>query len=252
MTRRSLETTVIRFPNKWQAGAVYAPQSSTPGQIVEGLELPEPRALVVLNGGTAELRKPLRSRLSHLLQGGLARTAAREGITLITGGTDAGVFALLGQGLAKYGRSAPCIGVSVAELVGWPGHPQAEIQLEPHHSHFVLVCGKTWGDETRLMYDLVGALATTSPSLAIFVGGGEVTRHEMEKNVEQGREMILLEGSGRTTDAVLRALRNRSVDDPSLTEIAKEGRITPFDVGHEASALAGLLHSSLFGREGGS
>jgi hypothetical protein len=108
--------------------------------------------------GTAELSDDLKADLSRLLADGLARVAAEYAITLLTGGTDAGIFSLLGDGLAKWERKAPCIGVTPAAPVTWPGREKGDTPLEPHHSHFVVVEGKEWGDETRTMYSVAQAL----------------------------------------------------------------------------------------------
>lgn len=248
----SLKRETIQFPNGNQAQAVYAPRGTNPQQIIQALALPRPRGLLVLNGGTAQLEPDLQAQLGHLLGDGLARVAAEEGLTLVTGGTDAGVFALLGEGLARWGRTAPCVGVVVADLAKWPDKPAGEAWLEPHHSHFVLVEGKNWGDETTTMYELIGALSQAGrcPSLAIFVGGGGITRDEMEANVEQGRKMVLLAGSGRMTDSVISSLLGRQISDARVMQIALKGGIIPFAISGEPSALSDLILRSLFEQAG--
>ena len=67
----------------------------------------------------------------------------------------------------------------------------------------------------------------------------------MEVNVEQGREMILLAGSGRATDAVLAARAGQPVDDPRLLRIAQMGEIVPFDIEQDFSLLDDLIRRSL-------
>ncbi len=247
---------VIQFSDGNRSRALCVPQGANVRRIVGTLELPRPRALLILNGGTAEMEAELQIRLSQLLQDSVARTAAEQQITLITGGTDAGIFALMGRGLAKWGRTAPCVGVVVTGWVTWPGRatdglPQwwfdrEHVQLEPHHSHFVLVEGKDWGDETMTMYGLAEYLSRDCPALTIFAGGGGITITEMETNVAQGRKMILLAGSGRATDAVLAARAGQPVGDPRLLEIARMGNIVPFDIEREFSLLSDLIHRSLF------
>jgi hypothetical protein len=235
----------IQLPSGSQAYAVRIPQGVAAGRIVGALGLPRPRALLVLNGGTAELEDQLKRQLGRQIADGLARAAAEEQITLVTGATDAGVFTLLGQGLNAWGRTAPCIGVTVDALSLRPGHPQGEAPLEPHHSHFVLVEGQKWGDETKTMYAIVQELAHHSPSVTVFAGGGEVVKSEMEANVGLGRTMILLAGSGRTTDAVLAARAGQQQDDQRLAAIARAGNIIPFDIWQEPAALSDLLRRML-------
>ncbi len=213
--------------------------------ILAALALPRPRALLVLNGGTAKLDAPLQIHLARTIQDGLARVVAEEQITVITGGTDAGIFQLLGQGLARYGRTAPCIGVAVADLVTLSGHAPGDITLEPHHSHFALVDGKKWGDETQMMYALVGALAQMCPVLTVFAGGGEITICEMQMNVAQANQMIFLAGSGRATDAVLAVRDGQRPADNRLGEIADNGRISAWSISQEPATLAALIREAL-------
>src|ERR1051326_3827884 len=157
----------IQFPSGNQARVVHARKGAAVKPLISALNVPGPRGVVVLNGGTAQLDANLATQLSLLLADGLARVAANEELTMITGATDAGIFTLLGQGLERWGRTAPCIGVTVASLVNLPEAPPSKEErasLEPHHSHFVLTAGKQWGDETTTMFGLVGALGAKAPS----------------------------------------------------------------------------------------
>jgi hypothetical protein len=239
----SVET--IRFANEHEALLAHVRQDTPADAIIAALKLSRPRALICLNGGTAEFGETLKMQLRRLLVDGLARVAAENAVTLVTGGTDAGIFSLLGEGLAKWGRKAPCVGVSPSTPVTWPGRSQGETPLEPHHSHFIVVDGKDWGDETRTMYSVVQALSQDCPSIAVFAGGGDVTLREMGANVEQGREMILIGGSGRSTDAVLDIRAGATSSDPVLQEIASKGRIVCFEIDGSPNQFARLLESRI-------
>jgi hypothetical protein len=239
-----IERVEIQFPNQNQAVALRSANLDA-RQIIDQLALPAPRALLILNGGTASLAPDLQAKLQGVLRDGLAQVVAEEAITVITGGTDAGIFHLFGQGLAKWRRTAPCIGVAVANLVSYPGHPHGKADLEPHHSHFVLVDGEDWGDETATMYSLVATLAQDVPSLALFAGGGEICIREMQANVAQGRRMILLAGSGRSTDSVLAAADGHATDDPRLANLAREGRIYTFNLDEPLDQFVQLLRGLL-------
>jgi hypothetical protein len=80
MTQIQSET--IHFPAGNQARLIQAPEGATAGEIARMLELPPPRALLVLNGGTAELTEDLQAQLARLLGDGLARVVAEERITV--------------------------------------------------------------------------------------------------------------------------------------------------------------------------
>lgn len=228
----------VEFPNGNVARLVRTPASVDIRQVIARLNLPVPRALLILNGGTARLEGAVRDRLEQLLAA-VAGVVIEEGITLVTGGTNAGIFALLGAALAKTGPlKAPCIGVSVAGRAGID-------QLEPHHSHFVLVEGEDWGEETPVMYDLAATLGRTCPSLAIFAGGGEITITEMRYNVLQKRELILIAGSKRSTDLAVAAHAGEDVADDRLIQITSAGRITVFGAHQPPTDLAALVRSRL-------
>jgi hypothetical protein len=244
-----MRTQTIRFPGNHEAQLLWVSPGASPKQIIEALSIPPPRAVVCLNGGTAHLDEERASRLESLLVDGLARVTAEEGLTVVTGGTDAGIFSLFGKGVEKWGKSAPVIGVVPEKLVRWPGGGAGDTFLEPHHSHFVLVEGREWGDETGTMYALIGEWSSACPTVAVFAGGGEVTLEEMRSNLRQGRKMILLAGSGRTTDAVLAARGAGSSPEPAVREIAAQGEIIRFDLHGESRSLASLVRESLFARK---
>ncbi|MCB0108883.1 MAG: hypothetical protein KDE53_23340 [Caldilineaceae bacterium] len=235
--------------NQRQHHLLRVTQETAATTILAELALPPAPGLVVLNGGTADLEAPLAAKLRRILQDGLARVVTELGLLSITGGTDAGIFQLFGQGLAQWGDHTPCVGVAVAPLVTWPGRPdlptRAEATLEPHHSHYVLVAGSRWGDETATMYALVAQLSEVMPMVTIFAGGGNITIEEMLMNVRQERTMILLAGSGRATDQVLAARAGAAVDDERLAQVAAQGRITPFALDDDPAAFMGLVRELL-------
>jgi hypothetical protein len=231
-------------------------------QVIADLALPAPRAVLILNGGAAELTPELQERLAGLFAE-LAGLIVEEKITVITGGTEAGVFGLFGQALSAWsGPTAPCLGVAIT------GQSAPKI-LEPHHTHFVLVEGNNWSDETPVMYRLATVLAEQCLSLAMFAGGGAIVIDEMLQNVAQARQMILLAGSGRSTDAVINMIPepppagsqrltrlsqlNRFISpklgisdrEARLRQIRREGRITVFDIAGEPTAFAALVRSRL-------
>ena len=244
-----MKCSTVRFDNGNPAAIMRAAKDTPVGEIVAALALPAPRALVILNGGTASLAHALQARLAAALADGLARVVAEERLTVITGGTDAGVFHFFGEGLARWGRTAPCIGVAVAALVSYPGHPGGEAPLEPNHSHFVLTAGRQWGDETATMYALAAALARDCPSLAVFAGGGEIALREMQANVTQGRAMLLLAGSGRNTDAVLAASAGEPSGNADLDAVARYPGIVPASIADDPAQLRATVRRLLFGGE---
>jgi SLOG in TRPM, prokaryote len=68
--------------------------------------------LLMLNGGTDQRPPSAAAALRDILAGGLARVVTHDSVTAMTGGTDAGVFAFLGEGLAKARAGVRCVGVA--------------------------------------------------------------------------------------------------------------------------------------------
>ena len=67
------------------------------------------------------------------------------------------------------------------------------------------------------------------------------TWREMQANVKQGREMILIAGSGRSTDAVLNIRDGSASSIDVLREIASQGRIIRFDIDESLEQFVQLL-----------
>lgn len=228
----------IALSNHKHARVLRAPEDAHARQVMEALELPAPRALLILNGATAKLDRKVSASLEKLFKA-LARVVIEQQITILTGGTRAGVFALFGRALAVAGRlTAPCIGVTAGLRV-------TLTDLEPQHTHFVLVETKEWNAATPVMYRLAEELASRCPSLALFAGGGSVTLREMQYNMEQHREMIMLAGSQGVTDAVAASRTGEPASSEDIRRISRDGRLTVFAMEDAPSALANLISSRL-------
>jgi hypothetical protein len=233
--------------------AAFAPASVSGEEAIAALRLPRPRGVIVLNGGTSELSRGLEAAVRRSLGHGVARVAVEERLTVVTGGTDAGIFSIFGQALSD-DRTAPCIGVVPEGLVTWDGRPSpAEhepttedlVPLEPHHSHFLLVAGKEWGVETKAMLSLSDGLSVDSPSLAVLAGGGAGARREMLGHVRAGREVIVLAGTGRFADDLTAAIAGGHAGDRETAEIAATGLVAVADGVGAPSRLAELVRTRL-------
>jgi hypothetical protein len=128
---------------------------------------------------------------------------------------------------------------------GREGAPAGAVPLEPHHSHFVLVDGSEWGDETPMMLELARTLAGDGPSLAVLAGGGPLAHRELLAHVGVGRKVIVLEGSGRVADAVAAAVATGSGFDQEVLAAANAGRVTVFGAGRGAGELRELISAGV-------
>ena len=243
-----IETETLCFPNGRNACAVRVFDDTQAAAILSALALGTPRALVVIAGGAGGMSDEEINRVRPLFVDGLARLAAQECVAILDGGTNSGVMSLIGEGVARHGLTAPLIGVCPAAVVSWPGNhnPNAEAELEPHHSHFVLTAGDEFGTESETIYTLAEALSQEMPSVALIVNGGQITYDEALKNVAQGRELIVFKGSGRAADVIAAAWEKSQTEDPRIAEIVRWGKITLFDVVEGPEKLATLIRQSLW------
>jgi hypothetical protein len=145
---------------------------------------------------------------------------------MIDGGTQAGVMALIGLGVAQQQHKPTLLGVAPIGLVTNPGKSTDEtssevVPLDPNHAYFVLVDTDEWGGETETMYELAQVLSQNSPSIALLINGGGIAKREVLHNVRQRRPIIIFEGSGRLADEIASMVRNKRIPppDPELAEI---------------------------------
>ena len=240
----------IEFSPRWSARALVVPPKVDGAELVAQLALPAPRAVVVVNGSTEEGTSASSVLVSAIVDG-VAATIVDEGWTAVTGATDAGIFSLLGRAAATAGSlPAPWIGVAPLALVSWPGHPSRSgsdvVPLEPHHSHFVLVEGDRWGDETPALLALTAALGRTgAPTAAVIAGGGAVARQELSGHARAERPIVALRGTGRLADEIAEATGNDAPDGGELAGIVRSGQVIVCDVTDGASFVAMALMAAM-------
>jgi hypothetical protein len=134
----------------------------------------------------------------------------------------------MGQGVVDRGCKCSLIGVTPKALIAYPGSPSpASINLDPNHSHFVLVEGGEWGSELATLFNLAGALTRDAPGVALLASGGANARDEVVQVVRQNLPLIVIEGSGGLADQIAAAWKARPSlpDDPAMAEIIADGRI---------------------------
>ena len=229
----------LAFPEGPEARAVriHTPEE-TPGALCE-LGLGGSRPVIVLIGGADGLDESSLVRLRPLFAEALAPLAGDLGACVADGGTDAGVMRLMGEARLGAGSRFPLVGVAAAGTVALPGEPLSSpdaAPLEPHHSHFVLVPGSRWGDESPWLARVAGTLAGGSPSITVLVNGGETTWEDAALSVAAGRPVIAVAGSGRAADALANALRG-GTDEEWARELAGSGLVRVVDLLAGPSAL---------------
>jgi hypothetical protein len=200
-----MQTQIIRFPNR-HSFCVFPKERSELPQAISKLHLHENYPVIVLIGG--EIEDNFASLTSSAVQI-LARVAEELNALIICGGTDMGVMADIGQIRAENKYRFPLVGMAPEELVAWPaGQRNTKFlwwgterwQLESHYSHFILVPGNQFGDESSWIVEAATLLSQGQRSVTILINGGEVSRKDIDLSLEKGRPVIALSLTGRLAD----------------------------------------------------
>ena len=105
-------------------------------------------------------------------------------------------------------------------MVTWPGGPlntkflwlgKQRWQLASHYSHFILVPGSQFGDESFWIGDLAILLSKGHQSVTVLINGGEISRKDIEVSLENGRPVIVLSRTGRLADELARQPERNSL-----------------------------------------
>src|SRR5262245_20569536 len=158
--------------------------------------------VLVVAGTTRPIEEPLAMRMLPVLKEVVA-FAHEHGVTVVTGGTDAGVFHLLSLALTSSpGRPPQVVGVAPDKLVAPAGAVPHADQAATDRALDVLVRvpGDTWGDEVGPLDLLAGQIAGPLPSALLLAGGGDVSKTDLVAHLAAGRAVVALAGSGRLAD----------------------------------------------------
>lgn len=115
------------------------------------------------------------------------------------------------------------------------------VLLDPNHSHFLLVPGDRWGDESPWLSAVAERLAGGRGTLMLVAGGGEVTQWDVLHRLRQRGRVLTLAGSGGTADALV-AWR-RGEQPPPVAELigVDQARLEVLDLKGAGDQLPGLL-----------
>lgn len=219
----------IRFSAEQYAEAVCVSPQVDPLWIAEMFGFRSPRPSIFISGGASLMSEDDQRRTSEMMEA-VGRFAQETSAVIITGGTESGVMQLIGTKRHEKGYTFPLIGVAPLGKVRYPGYdnPNSEAELEDSHSHFVLVTGSEWGDESETIVRLTHSLAGgVMASVGILINGGKIARNEVYLATTKDLKlpMIVLEGSGRFADELATAFRTGKTNQMILQAILQGGDI---------------------------
>ena len=235
------------FANGHTADVMEVEQWSHLDEAIKQFGFDQFRPTLVLVGGASKISPTDMSRLKQIFVEILAPLAESLGVIVLDGGTDAGIMQLIGQARAKIKGTFPLIGVAAIGTVELPDSPPNladTAALAPNHTHFVLVPGNNWGDESPWLAHLPSLLSNGLPSVTLVINGGEITWHDVACSVNAGRPTLILRGSGRTADRLAAAMRGE-VSDERADPLIISGLLHIITLNQNLDFIAQELHRRL-------
>jgi len=201
-------------PSVWIARPHRRPEPVELDAALTSVGLTDPRPVLVVVGGAAHLSEAVAPVLLTLFER-IAPQLDALGAAVIDGGTAFGVMALMGRARRCAGARFPLIGIApqgaVAIDSGKPDQPagkDGKARLDPNHTHFMLVPGDAWGDESPWISAVADRFARGRGSLMLVAAGGEITRLDVMHRLRSGGRVLVLAGSGGTADRLVDRRRN--------------------------------------------
>lgn len=205
----------ITFPNGQTAQAVRVQQGESPKRALNQLGFTINRPVIFISGGASKMSEH-DIDLTQKIITEVAHFAEEHNIIIIDGGTESGVMKMIGDTRDSLNYTFPLVGISPLGVVSYPTYPNpnSEAELEDNHTHFILVDGKNWGDETMTIINTAYMVSGENkhPAVGILVNGGKIAMQEMYlastyPNVKEHMALVVIEGSGRAADEISTAYR---------------------------------------------
>lgn len=214
----------ISFEGNRTAKAAYISENSDIEKAIQELHIPRPRKVIVLVGGAGGIgwldKFPMRKAI-----GIIAELAEATNAVVIDGGTQAGIMTEIGKQRTSREFTFPLVGV-VFEGILLEKAPQ-DI-LDPNHTHFILIPGENWGDESGWIAKIATGVAGNEKSITVLINGGEISKTDVEYSLMEDRPTYVMRGTGRLAD-----------------EITLTGKVFAVDVSEEPGKILESLRARL-------
>ena len=239
----------ISFPNGQTAYAAQVDNFAHLSHYFHDLGFQESRPILSLIGGASKISEADLERLRLLFVEVIAPLVEDLHANVVDGGTDAGVMKMIGHARSHINGTFALVGVAPLGAVTLPNTTPTLSNtepLEPHHTHFILVPGSNWGDESPWLVQVATVLAKKAPSITLLVNGGEITLLDAIENLKVGRKIVVIAGSGRLADEIAFAKHHPQHEArEKVAEIVKQSNVLLFDLSRPMSELGQLLRQLL-------
>jgi hypothetical protein len=209
------------------------PDTDLPGGLrAMGLTTGVPTIVAVGAGSRpAQLR-----RLGPLLEKVVVAVAEALEATVVDEGDEEGLGAALGDARFRKKAGFPLLGVASDAAV--------PADLDPAHTHFVLVPADHGPGIARWIAAVATAAAGGNRSVALVAAGGEPAWDSLDAHVRAGRLVMAVARTGGVADHLAAAVAGRPADRRAHTLVAS-GQIFAVDPGRGAAHVADALRSAL-------
>lgn len=178
--------------------AVHITEEKDIQEALSEFEIPHPNPVIVLVGGAGGIgwwdKFPMRKAIKII-----ARLAEETQSVVVDGGTQAGIMTEIGKQRKQNSFAFPLIGVVFDSLL-MKKEPQSI--LDPNHTHFFLIPGNNWGDESAWISKIATRIAGNRKSITVLVNGGQISRTDVGYSVMEDRPTFVMRGTGRMADEI--------------------------------------------------
>ena len=214
----------ISFKGDNTAKAAYISDNADIEKAIEEMHIPHPKTVIVLVGGAGGIgwldKFPMRKAI-----GIVARLAEETQSVVIDGGTQAGIMTEIGKQRKRNKFSFPLVGVVFDSLLM---KEEPKSILDPNHTHFFLIPGEDWGDESAWISKIATHVAGDRKSITILVNGGNISRTDVEYSLMENRPTFAMRGTGRLAD-----------------EITLTGKVVAIDISQKPDEILEFLKTRL-------
>ena len=180
------------------ARAVNISEDKEIQQALTELEISHPNTVIVLVGGAGGVgfwdKFPMRKAIRII-----AELAEETQSVVVDGGTQAGIMKEIGKQRKQNKFSFPLIGVVFDSLLM---KENPESILDPNHTHFFLIPGEDWGDESAWISKIATAIAGDKKSITVLVNGGNISKTDVQDSLLENRTAVAMRGTGRMANEI--------------------------------------------------
>lgn len=176
------------------------------------------------------------ARLGPLLEKVLVVVAESEQATVVGAGAAGGLGQALGRARGRKKAGFPMVGVAP------DGAEPAD--LEPEHTHFVLVPVDHGAGLARWVSAVATAASGGNRSVALVAAGGEPAWEAVAAHARAGRLVMAVARTGGVADQLAAACEGRATD-PRARALADSGQVLAVDPTKGASHVADVLKGML-------